>query len=131
MRRFTTLTTMAGATVLLSVLAATPAQAGGSHFSIYLGPGYPVPYGYPGRAYRPRMFFGHRHHRRGHGLYRSPYSRFGKPRRLHRNRVGCRPVSKLAYDRYGQRVRIGGAMCYDRYGRPYIVRGSRHLISHY
>lgn len=42
----------------------------------------------------------------------------------------CRTVTKQAYQN-GRLAKIAGKLCYDRYGNPYIVRGSRHVVSYY
>ena len=49
----------------------------------------------------------------------------------HYGRYNCHSVSKWAYDDYGQKLKIGGTMCYDAYGQAYVVPGSRYLIHQY
>ncbi len=43
----------------------------------------------------------------------------------------CHAVSKVGYDGYGRKAKIGGTMCYDTYGNSYIVVGSRYVIHYY
>ncbi len=43
----------------------------------------------------------------------------------------CHTVSKIGYDGYGRKAKIGGTMCYDAYGNSYVVAGSRYVIHYY
>ena len=43
----------------------------------------------------------------------------------------CHTVSKIGYDDYGKKAKIGGTMCYDSYGNSYVVKGSRYVIHYY
>ncbi len=43
----------------------------------------------------------------------------------------CHTVSKIGYDGYGRKAKIGGTMCYDAYGNSYVVKGSRYVIHYY
>jgi hypothetical protein len=106
-----------------------------------------------GDGYKSRGTDDYRDDRRGHGDYRDDrgHRRHGHFHRRHggkhhgyaaqrhgkrwhgyggyRTARACHKTSKIRYDHYGQPQRIGGVMCYDRHGRPYIVDGSRHVIS--
>ncbi len=71
----------------------------------------------PGRrAYVPRF-------RPGHPYYKpSAHRGYGR---------ACHTVSKIGYDDYGRKAKIGGTMCYDSYGNSYVVKGSRYVIHYY
>ena len=43
----------------------------------------------------------------------------------------CHTVSKIGYDDYGRKAKMGGTMCYDSYGNSYVVKGSRYVIHYY
>ena len=43
----------------------------------------------------------------------------------------CHTVSKIGYDNYGRKAKIGGTMCYNSYGNSYVVKGSRYVIHYY
>ena len=72
--------------------------------------------------------------KRGHGYRnRVAATSYGTPNRIgHRMHSGalrgCQPTSKIVFVGRGQRAKIGGLMCQDRHGRPFILKGSRHVL---
>jgi len=103
------------------------------HFGALLY-GSPSRHGYR-QGYRHDYRPAHRRARRyGHN---KRYTSYPKRRAYNQGRMRyqaarpCHATSKVGFDDYGQRVRIGGTMCYDAYGAAYIIRGSRHIIHKY
>ena len=95
-------------------------------------------YGHKGYGYKSYGYYAPLRYLFGHLAY--PYQGFDyRPtvRRHYRQQYaygygrGCHPVSKIGYDAYGRKARIGGTMCYDAYGRAYVVAGSRHIIHYF
>ncbi len=62
--------------------------------------------------------------------FRPPYPYY-KPSAHRRYGRACHTVSKIGYDGYGRKAKIGGTMCYNSYGNSYIVKGSRYVIHYY
>ena len=78
--------------------------------------------------YRPAPRRAHRdRHRKRHTYYKQRRV-YQQGRRGYQAVRPCHATSKIGFDGYGRRARIGGTMCYDAYGTPYIVRGSRYII---
>lgn len=108
------------------------------------GPPYGRTYGAPyGRAYGPAYgrLLGYALGIRPHYAYYAPRLHAYVPqfraqysyRPLVRHAYGrtCHTVSKIGYDGYGRKAKIGGTMCYDSYGNSYVVKGSRYVIHYY
>ena len=72
------------------------------------------PYGHPGHGYKPKAHYGDRHYHRHHR----------PPQRA------CHAFTKKGVWK-GHPAKVGGTRCYDDYGKPYVVKGSRHLIHYY
>lgn len=69
------------------------------------------------RGYRQQKYFNSQH-------------RWTRPKRFSYRQWGprCRPVIRISYDGYGNRIKIGGTLCLNRHGERYILRGSRHIV---
>lgn len=69
------------------------------------------------RGYRQQKYFNSQH-------------RWTRSKRFSYRQRGprCRPVIRISYDGYGNRIKIGGTLCLNRYGERYILRGSRHIV---
>ncbi len=80
------------------------------------------------RYNRPAPHRAHRDRDRKRHTYYKPRRKYSQGRRDYQVVRPCRATSKIGFDGYGRRARIGGTMCYDAYGTPYIVRGSRYII---
>jgi hypothetical protein len=78
--------------------------------------------------FRPSHRRAFRHSHRKHRTYKKQRRAYRQGRMDYQAVRPCRATSKIGFDGYGRRARIGGTMCYDAYGRPYIVRGSRFII---
>jgi hypothetical protein len=71
------------------------------------------------------------HRRRGwrdHGRWRHG------PRHGHGKRAfvsPCHPTRNVIHNRHGERVIVGGVVCYDAHGTSYLVPGSRHVIARF
>ncbi len=81
------------------------------------------PYYARGAYYAPRRHAYVPQYRPNHSYYK-PSARRGYGR-------ACHTVSKIGYDNYGRKAKIGGTMCYDSYGNSYVVKGSRYVIHYY
>ncbi len=100
------------------------AYRGGNHYAGVFGAllGYP-PYYARGAYYAPRRHAYLPRFRPARPYYkRSAHRGYGR---------ACHPVSKIGYDDYGRKAKIGGTMCYDSYGNSYVVKGSRYVIHYY
>ena len=134
-RKHPTLTIVA-TLILIGGFLMQPAKAGisisissGHHHqhSAYCGHNYKRKHYYQ-RSY-PRKYNSH-----GYGYRDKNHRRYGKHagyKNKHLGRYDCHAVSKWAYGDYGQKLKIGGTMCYDAYGQSYVVPGSRYLIRQY
>ncbi len=98
----------------------------GHHYAYRRGHHYARVFGYV-LGYRPYYaYYAPRRHVypprfRPHYPYRPPAA-YGR---------ACHTVSKVGYDGYGRKAKIGRTMCYDTYGNSYIVAGSRYVIHYY
>ena len=81
------------------------------------------PYYARGAYYAPRRHAYVPRFRPGRPYYkRSAHRGYGR---------ACHTVSKIGYDDYGRKAKIGGTRCYDSYGNSYVVKGSRYVIHYY
>ena len=128
--------TIVAAILLIGGFVIQPAQAG---ISISIGTGH-----HYGHHHKHSAYGVHNYKRKHH--YQRSYQRKYSSHRYHQNnrhsdgkrgyskhlgRYDCHAVTKWAYDDYGQKLKIGGTMCYDAYGQAYVVPGSRYLIHQY
>jgi len=117
-------------TLALLLAAFALARPASAHDRYRHDSAYSYGYGHDNGAYRHG---GRGHHRQHRHRYSRAYADngYGYAGGYNSQRRACGPVSKMSYDDYGNRVRIGGTQCYDNYGKPYIVRGSRYIIDRY
>ncbi len=81
------------------------------------------PYYAGGAYYAPRRHAYVPQYRPGPSYYKPSANRgYGR---------ACHTVSKIGYDDYGRKAKIGGTMCYDSYGNSYVVKGSRYVMHYY
>lgn len=148
MRRILTIAALFTATLGIAALSAQPSHAGhkgymktaDSHFSMTysFGPGYAS--GHQTRTY-PGIRHGQRYgHRYGHHHQATRHDRIArrhlKQRHKRRHHSGfawaprCHPTEKIVHGHGGRRQLVRGVMCYDAYGTPYILGGSRHVLTY-
>ena len=151
MRRILTIAAIFTATLGIAALSAQPSRAGhkghtktaDSHFSATYsyGPGYAS--GHKTRTY-PRIRHGHRYsHHYNHRFRHHQATHHDRIARRHLKQrhkrhhhtdfawaPACHPTEKIVHGHGGRRQLVRGVMCYNPYGTPYILGGSRHVVSY-
>lgn len=82
-------------------------------------------------AYRPAQRHAQRYRYGNDRAYVVPQPAHRQGQQTYRAIRPCHSTSKIGFDTYGRRARIGGTMCYDAYGTPYVVQGSRYIIQYF
>ncbi|MEE8504649.1 MAG: hypothetical protein V3S40_00335 [Kiloniellales bacterium] len=153
MRRILTIAAIFTVTLGIAALSAQPSYAGHKGHSRSSDSGFSVTYsfgtgssgsGYTSR-HKTRIYPGIRHghrysHRFRHHHQAARHDRLArrhlKPRNKRRHHTGyasapaCHPTKKIVYGHGGRRQLVRGVMCYTAYGKPYILGGSRYVVSY-